>query len=318
MTRLFIFSVVLSLSVQGSLTAQSYDFSTDVQAYQDLSSPTVLGTSFGSSDNFSAQIPYQIGAFNVPAGDNFTVGAAPFLVSTGVTHSIALDPMINQSFQSMGSSSSISYQVDMVGGQRILKVQWKQIEFVDFPGLYLNVQLWIEEITQNITFHFGPGNTDTLTFAPGTGPQVGIFDFSPDFLTLTELLTLGGNPAAPAESASTILNLSGIPAEGTRYLFTNNTVINVGVDDRKGQNEEFVPQWDVYPNPAVDYLFVGGKELDGDSFLVTDMRGVRVAEFNSFSGVQASIPVGAWPSGVYVLTALSADGIQQHTRFVKN
>ena len=74
----------------------------------------------------------------------------------------------------------------------------------------------------------------------------------------------------------------------------------------------------VYPNPACDLLTIGFDQTMQDNVFsveVTDVTGRRMYSENT-SGLQSTIDVSQWPSGVYFIR-IKQDGAWGTYKFVK-
>ncbi|MDC8000206.1 T9SS type A sorting domain-containing protein [Aequorivita todarodis] len=251
------------------INAQSvYNFEAENSAYQNLIGSTSLNNGEVWDDP----------EYAIPLGFNFTISTHTFNTifivewsAGGVLSSKVQDNGILPLFVPIGqdivskynssgiSTSPLSYKTEGSAGNRILKIEWQNLGFIDdsTQNDFMNIQMWLYESSNIIEYRYGPNsiNNPSESFEGGTGPDVGLLtslDIDND-----ELLDVGfvltGNTANP-----TVLvfqagddydggELQGAIPDGTVYRFRPQPL---SVEDFS-QND-----FQIYPNPASEYLHI--------------------------------------------------------------
>lgn len=146
----------------------------------------------------------------------------------------------------ISSESPLSYKVEGDVGSRIMKIEWKnagsydEIYYAGSNDMFINLQLWLYEGTDNIEVHFGPSSIPDpdLFYTGETGALVGIATFNEDDLSLTNQHFLTG-PADMPELTMFIgdtipVFVDGTPSENLVYSFALSTVLEVLVEGMDG------------------------------------------------------------------------------------
>lgn len=125
---------------------------------------------------------------------------------------------------SIDANSSVSYLIEGLPGDRVLKVQWKNLKIRVGAALnYINVQIWVYQKSGVMEIRYGSSSANNRSgFGPGNGPQVGIFYSLDDFTACFEKLWVNGSPTSitlDSNSNYTFKAMSGIPESGTVYQF---------------------------------------------------------------------------------------------------
>jgi hypothetical protein len=238
---------------------------------------------------------------------------APAMLSTsdeeGGFHKIIIPfgaSLVDRGYGTSHSLSPLSYELTGDIGNRIFKMEWKNVGFL-FEFLvnntlndYVNFQLWLYEASGNIEIHYGPSqilNPD-YAYADESGPSVTLipdYDYEMDTIS-TKSLWLQGNPLYPSMIESDdFFYLNGSILPNTVYQFNNLTVENAGFNIE-------VPV--VYPNPVVDILNIRLKNaINPATVIICDMTGRKVynASINLDQVGEMQIPVSDLTNGIYQL-----------------
>ncbi len=206
-----------------------------------------------------------------------------------------------------GEPSIISWVTEGEPGNRILKIQYKDVAFwaeITFQGTAenrANFQIWLYEQGSAIEFRFGPSNIvdaniayeglggSPIYFAAGIDEMTGEVDFGG---------LIGGNPSTPqlfgfdnlfdffdGLIGSNML-LAGTPADGQVYRLSTESV---------STRELPAHSFELYPTLAQQELFLRGDLTPGMAYRIVSRTGAAVA-----NGVLAAnrIDVSALDAGM--------------------
>ncbi|MFN2423875.1 MAG: T9SS type A sorting domain-containing protein [Cryomorphaceae bacterium] len=223
-----------------------------------------------------------------------------------------------------GAPSTISWVTEGNPGNRILKIQYKDVGFYAevFGGgtaeNRVNFQMWFYELGSAVEFRFGPSNVTTplvayeglsgppIYFAGGFDGNNGNVDFGAQLI---------GDPASPQLSGidniydffddlyeDGIGGLNSTPAEGQVYRLLAQSV---SVTDHEEHSFE------LYPTIAQQEVFLRGDLPIGMPYRIVSLSGAAVV-----GGVLSanSIDVSGLASGMYLL---QIDGTSTAQKFVK-
>lgn len=255
--------LIVGLIVINVGLAQPYNFSQTQTPYSDLTNATVLTTSapWTYATTFTVPVIFGFDFMGTTYYQWYVEGGGFTFFDVNYYH-LALPFMVKlQSKGSIGSNSPISYQLDGVSPNRILKVQWKNAGFYYDTTSTINFQTWIYETSNILEVHVGPGNVPNPTLVyqenDSYGPVVGLFEFnSQNNCTYSNWLSGAPNAAVVNNPTGSIwlygISLSGTPASGTVYIFDPNA---------NSIAESSSVSISLYPNPASDFVAVGGEQL---------------------------------------------------------
>jgi hypothetical protein len=151
------------------------------------------------------------------------------------------------------SLSPISYIVDSSSGSKIMKIQWLNAGYFFDSTMYLNVQVWLYEKTNNIEIRYGKSHVN-LKYSQlnGCGPLIGLEKVDTVAgLDQYELFLKGnaGEPSAVGLNNSGKKCLNDVPQEGSVYRFI--------FHDSAKLVEHYPHDYQVYPNPTHGHLTAG-------------------------------------------------------------
>ena len=240
-----------------------------------------------------------------------------------------IDDIIDIENGDASMQSTISYLTEEVAGQRIFKIQWKDVGFfneIDSLGTINNTvsfQLWLYETSNNIEFRYGVSNiaTPATLHDYGENPVFGVID---DFILNDngnyDFWYLSGNSTDPSVSLAdtTTFNngnfvpLSTHPADGQVYRF-----IDLASSTTTPAAQNFPIK--VYPNVVSDKFFVEiSEEVLGKNtqlFLVNNL-GQKVWG-KTFTNLQEEINISNFPKGIYYVVVVNENG-QTTKKIFKN
>lgn len=296
-TLLFVFTLVF----YGAFS-QSYTFEKAMVPYQEITNSTFeipdtsqyFGNVFTRPDMYFSSFGKEYDLYDgvyIPLKQ----GYAYFSNNTHSTTVYAAKGIFGAR-QGMDQTSMFSFTTETENGNRRFICQWKNMGFTNGDSThFLNFQVWLHETSGVIEMKFGASSVKNGLWEGGAnGPTVGILEMDDQFSTIYNQLWLSGNTASPSVThTSGVVQLDGVPAEGTVYRFTPPTT---GINDI-GSATAFT----FFPNPANDVLFVNHSQPETD-ILITDCYGKELLKVGNHYSSDA-ITIDHLPAGVYFLSA---------------
>lgn len=295
-TSFCVFVLLQSFVFLHHASAQNYTLKVTNEQYQPLTNSTPLMMPWTEEENPytyvspapNASISIFNTKFDLTAPDAFAISKWGNLQILNDDYVVIIDGWHSANLDSLIPSAGVSLQVDGPEGDRIFKVQYKDMgNEVLTEAEYVNCQIWLYEKAGLFQFRYGPVVQPTcdMSAAEPQGPFVGLFKATPDFSQIKSIYWLTGDPATPKITKSNIVALKCFPAEGTVYTIgvanasvslptASNTVLKQVVQERI--------YLDQHPERATLY----------------DIRGVKVREWSTPTAV---LEVGNLPNGVYHL-----------------
>jgi len=199
------------------------------------------------------------------------------------------------------SESPISYFVDssLGTGSRILKIQWNNADFFfdSTKVLYLNLQIWLYEGSNNIEIRYGKSNVNLkLSQVFSCGPLVGLAKLDTNVEQYE--FDLDGNPLAPIIKTLQDTGkrcLSGVPPEGTiyRFLFHDSAKVNGP------------PVFSIYPVPTQGKLYFKLIETGLTYVTINDMLGRPVVDHIKLQ--ENNLDISDLRNGMYYVTVTQGE-----------
>jgi hypothetical protein len=289
--------------------AQSvYEFETENSTYTNLTGSTSLNNGAVWDDP----------GYTIPLGFNFTISTHTFstiyIVDWSFGGELSNNPIdsgiltlispIGQDIADLGfnsgiSQSNISYKTEGSPGNKILKIEWNNIGFLDdsTESDFMNLQLWLYESSNIIEYRYGPNqiNNPAESFEGISGPLVTLATSLN--IDEGELVDNGyvveGDPANP--TAAIVASgdfyegdyLEGAIPDGMVYRFTPQTL----------STEDFSKiDFKIYPNPASEYLNI--KTQTGDyNFNIYNSLGQRM----NVTSIENKIYISSLSNGIYFI-----------------
>lgn len=259
--------LVLAITHCSFLAAQPYNFSQTTSTYSPLSGETVLTT--GTPWTYASAFTIPIGFTYNFMGSTFTtvyVEGSGFAYFDNINYYYLALPFTVKlkSKGSSGNNSPISYKLDGVAPNRILKVQWENAGFHYDTTSTINFQMWLYETSNILEVRIGPNsvpNPSVVYQENGSdGPVIGVYEFNSS-VNCTYSNCLSGAPASATSNNPTGninlfgTSLNGTPADGTVYVFDPN------MSSISESNEAAIS---FFPNPADDRISFVSSELISD------------------------------------------------------
>lgn len=263
--------IFTTVMISAQTATPFYSFSLGSNPYTELDNPTFLTDSDEPWDDPELTIPFdfpfEFFGNSIPAFYTF-FGLGADLYTTNdenATNTAILTPMlldiIDRGYYDGTSLSSISYQVTGSTGNRILKLQWKNVGLFDDLEVnetstdFLNFQLWFFETSNKIEMHYGPSFIADVDFyydyAVALMKNVGL-----DNENIEDIHYLSGMSSSPSFNLTSDIDefldnsLDGIPAPNTVYIF--NPIENTG----NVKAIDLSANVDVYPNPTATTIAI--------------------------------------------------------------
>lgn len=328
--KTFIITLFALLCSIAPLRSQTYSFQATTAPYADLANPISLN---------NGEV-WEMPDYTIPIGFDFWYSheyidtlyffeeSASMLSSSneeGGFHKLIFPfgaMLIDRGYGTTHSLSPLSYEHSGDPGNRILKIEWKNVGFgfeynaINTLNDYVNFQLWLYETSGNIELRFGPSQImhPEFAYADLSGPAVALvpqYDYVEDTVSSNSLWLQGnaGNPVMVQTDEFTFLEGS-IPPN-TVFQFNNLTAGSL----KKTQNTAIV-----YPNPVKDYLTI--RLLNNFTSLadisICDINGriVYQSAQNPNQTGELQVPVSALKGGVYQVVIRQSKGVTG-ARFVK-
>jgi len=308
------------------LNAQRYVLTTSTSTYTELTNATSLTQGSTWDDP----------AYSVPIGFEFTFYDTSYSsiyfdpqglgceltfseTNTGISGNIysfgadLIDRAYNLDLDELeaGGLSEISYKTEGTTGFRILKIEWKNAGFysdIDEDGVstdYVNVQLWLYELTGAIEIHLGPSSISNfiLSFDGAPGPFIGLLEsYNYDTYELEAQVELLSGPAA---NPSLVLSddiydtfITGIPTDGSVYVL-NQIVIGSSYSLEKSKFETVL-----YPNPTLGNVKIQTSLQNYSATLINTQGEIVLTIPNS----PKSLDLSPLALGVYLIQLKSKSG----------
>lgn len=310
--------------------AQTYYFNVLSGTYSDLVGSTSLNNGMTWDDpNYVIPVAFNFQIFETTVNQVFLgsfEGIFYYSVDTSQTGTMPLaipygPDIVDRGYNfnidepTPGALSEISYLLEGVVGNRILKTQWKNVGFYyeimddHISTDYMNFQVWLYEGTGDFEVHFGPNsitNPDE-SYNGFAGPLVGLlhdYDFSLDTFG-QKSIGLVGTPSAPnlvPLDINTVSVVNGNVPDGTIYKFR---LAPVG----ESEYQSGLGKIDLFPNPSNDFVNVvaNNQEISISSISIFNTRGQKVKEVDASN---LTIDISDLNSGIYLVQLTSALGVE--------
>lgn len=299
-------TLIFGLLFVSNSYSQVASFNQFNEPYQNLNNDIIPFENFkwGELFSFDIDIPYQV-SFDSLKGTNLLIQAHGY-----ATLATPFDPenaylwlfpyisfnLIDRAWKLNvpNGISPISYKYETIGGERVLKVQWKNAGF-QFGSINdsLNMQIWLFENSQKVQYRYGPSyvaNFDSISVLDTA--QIGI-EIETDALDMYTMLS--GTPINHSLLNSEFAKYYGLPAPGTVYEFRSLLSSTNFIKNAKGISYKTVD----------DILTVKFKdESDFREMELLDLNGKLVK-----NTTYKSLDLNDVNSGLYVLMVYTNDGI---------
>lgn len=331
MNKILMLSIVLVLNT--TIFAQSYTFTFQNETYTDLESSVSLNNGMTwSYPNYTIPIGFNFQFFNQNLNsfyivEDFDVSILTSSNNLGNTMASVV-PFgtnlmdrgwdINSSSPTENSLSPLSYQIEGTVGNRIFKMEWKNVGFSgeiwDYEHMatdYANFQLWCYESSNIIEIRFGESHFEHYdsSFYDESGPLIGLFPSINEDGPTQNGFVLTGSPSNPSllNTMSTIF-LNGMPPNGIVYRFTPDTA---GIDD---YNDNLALTLSPIPVDGFFKVATFQEDLEIEKISIFNLLGQFIqSEKSDFEKIDVSTLL----AGVYMVNVYTNRGVKS-IKMIKN
>jgi len=211
------------------------------------------------------------------------------------------------------SLSPINYVIDSSGGTgaKILKIQWLNAGYFFDTSMFLNVQVWLYQGSNNIEIRYGTSNVNLdKSQVFGCGPLVGLAKVDTVSRVETYELYLQGdehNPDTVGVGDTGRRCLYNVPMPGIIYRFIYH--------DRLGIAPSINSGFSIFPNPTEAKLNINLAENSPALFEISDISGRTISKQNLYASSVTDLSF--LPIGVYI-AKLSQSGNMYYQKLVIN
>lgn len=317
--------LLLSLSALGIKAQNAYTLTTSQQTYADLENPISINNGqVWDWDAFSEiTIPFEFKISGQTVNrflfdDDYFAFITPdgnYNTDEGVAYVYSSVAYIQDRTYSTGTSSSpLSYKIEGTEGNRILKLEMKNVGNELATGLgfeedhfYMNMQIWLYEADNVIEFRYGDHNITDIT---------NIVD-DEDFIYLAaieifdiDFVVLSGQSANPTYDEFTEQNPPSTIAADT--FPANGTVYKLDPNEVAGTNDFAVAAFRLYPNPASSVLNIQANNLTASEYTIYNTIGKVVGQNKINDSENIQINVQNLEKGLYFVKINN-----QYLKFIK-
>ena len=146
-------------------------------------------------------------------GETFTLGGMyPLGISKwgnveirNANSAVIIDPFHHSYMDSLYNSTRVSMQVTGQPGDKVVRIEWKDMGFIDGPEAIVSFQLVMHQRTGKVEFLYGPHNIDCdQSSSVLQGAYVGMFIAPADFSSIDKVYWITGSPDDPRVSKMAI------------------------------------------------------------------------------------------------------------------
>jgi hypothetical protein len=312
------YTIMLAIVFSVGTNAQNFPYLIEAfqEPYQPLESPIdITNDELWDDPEWMVYPPFPIYYLDDTLTD-FMVSAPGNQISQDYYSDSVIDILIPYMADLMNASpnsmvSPVGYEIVGNAPNRIFKIEWSNAGFYDeyeqigsFSNL-VSFQLWLYETSGNFRVHFGPRNFQSVNNYQIFGKPTMLFskniNISSIDYTNEGFWTLAGDPTNPTIASIPMFSgflsndelLFSDPEEGQVYYFFTESSVST--------KEHLIPRMDVYPNPAMDYVFLQSDQDDVIS--VFDSNGKLVMSEQIKKGTQ-TIHLSGLMDGLYVLKSM--------------
>ena len=210
---------------------------------------------------------------------------------------------------SLNGISTISHITEGEEGNRIMKLEWKNVGFEATlqegeTDSWMNYQLWLYEADQSIELRYGPSqlNSEIDVFSGNSGVQAALVCSIPVMIGVVDGVGLVGDPVKPSTANYNWDKepfLNGIPDSGRVYRWDPN-IVSV-------EENEIITDLNIFPNPMENELnFTSSSVVE--TIQIVDLTGKMVFE-SSLQCYSCQVSTKDLSPGLYVVKAKIGDEI---------
>ena len=202
------------------------------------------------------------------------------------------------------SISPLSYKIEGATGNRILKLEAKNVGFEDEDwyyetlNRYISYKIWFYESDNSIEYRFGQTNISATDIPDILGSWIPVFSVSDENYEGTGGY-LDGNPVSPTYAEISLDSDIEEPIGFTTPVAAN-TVYRFSVNQLSIKDQDKV-EFSMYPNPTENTLHLTFSETIDKMYSIYDMTGRRVLHGAIDHQQSSQIDVSNLSNGSYVL-----------------
>ena len=278
--------------------------------YTELSNPVSLNDGLIWDDpGYEVSIGFDFKLFNTLVSDlTFEEGLGADLFSTDMNHAIwpatadiadraYIETITGDNLGATGSLSPISYLLEGDEGNRIFKLEWKNVGFYEDyeKNYFMNFQLWLYEGSDMIEVHFGASDVSNFFFSQEYN-LIGFFKGNSWEPTLTGyiLVEVGDSYSFNyydfEEEEEDDQAFSSVPENGTVFRFYPEYAIDVIELGTENIN--------IYPNPTSDFLSIKNDKKVEMNYKIISIDGRTILQGKS-SKQNMQIDLRSLDAGMY-------------------
>ncbi len=328
----FLLALVFNLV---SAQNERYDFTHSTETYEQLTNtstvnfaPTADWADFEELLELEVTFGFTVPILGIPAMDMFNFLTPTLLVSSFDEE--ADDPILpfilptttqiqNRGVVPGNDPSEIHYQTTGAPGSQIFKLEYRDVGFANesfsepsTQNMFTNMQVWIYEGTGCIEFRYGETNiTDPdLIYDGDNGSGAALTRALSSQLegdmVLYAILTIGDaqNPDIfEAENTTEEAGVQSVGFPGNGKVYTFCPEIDVNTTDLYDDLD-----WEVYPNPTLDFLTVKLNDINEATYRLIGMNGQTVST-GMINPMNEKVDVRDLAKGIYMLTIQTENGM---------
>jgi hypothetical protein len=239
--KLLVVSMIGAACVQVEVARAQYQLSHRSETYQELEGGLVIPMPWADTVNPYTYVDLYGLTFKI-FGEDFKIDSInPIAISKWGNidlrtekSSVIIDAFHTPSLDSASENTQVSLDVIGEPGDKILKIQWRDMGFTGFPkDVRINFQMWMYERTGEVEFHYGPHSLGCDKTDPTLqGGYVGMFIAKLDFSVINKICWIYGEPENPKISRVNIKPMH-CPFEANTSVSLNAMVAGVSLQDRE-------------------------------------------------------------------------------------
>lgn len=318
----FLSAAVLSFGA----TSQTFPYEHTVLdgTYENLMDPSVVSTDPLWDDfDFTVELGFNFNLFGQTISYITIADPGIQLYSEGKTITL-VTPLYGDvcNADTLNLVSTVGYITEGAPGNRIFKVEWKNVGFYAERNLFgtfnnrLNLQVWLYENGNVIEFRYGPYNLPNPELLNEFGGQTLFFaaNIPMDGSQSGDLWNISGDVMAPNITWSELANVNpenflpiNLPVNGLIYRFAPAEVISV--------NETANAEFNLFPSVTSEAINVRFSQAGNHALVIRDISGREVMRQQT-TGSQSMFDVSSLPSGAYFVQT-TLNGKLAVARFIK-
>lgn len=201
---------------------------------------------------------------------------------------------------SIDATSKMSYKVDELNNEKIVKVEWNNYRIRSGPaGNFMSMQIWYYTNSGMFEMRYGKSSDNNkAAYTTSNGPYMGIFYSDQKFTKCYDKLWVTGYTDKYVLDSVNNFNfrgMRGVPEEGTVYQFIPKSLFS-GVSHLDKSGVEYA----LYPNPVIAMLNFGNTLAAGTDIFIYNAIG-EIVMTKKLTMASDSIDLSMFPTGTYFI-----------------